>query len=162
MPQEEPQSQKPKGQGPRYSKNHHSPDDQNGSSSRATSTARPSGSGIGCYGKLPAGFNGACTFITRKPCGVLCGSLRRQVAQEGGPWHVPAAQESVANGVTRPFSPGAALSWTGVACSLASKPGCRRQALVSWVLFESALVGSVTTRWPLRGRKKPSRQHCGR
>ena len=25
-------------------------------------------------------------------------------------------------------------------------PGCRRQALVSWVLFEGALVGSVTRR----------------
>ena len=30
---------------------------------------------------------------------------------------------------------------------------CRRQALVSWVLFEGALAGSVT-RWPLRGREK--------
>ena len=30
---------------------------------------------------------------------------------------------------------------------------CRRQALVSWVLFEGALVASVT-RWPLRGSEK--------
>jgi len=36
---------------------------------------------------------------------------------------------------------------------VASKPGCRRQAPVSRVLFEGALVGSVT-RWPLLGRKK--------
>jgi hypothetical protein len=28
-----------------------------------------------------------------------------------------------------------------------------QQALVSWVLFEGALAGSVT-RWPLRGREK--------
>lgn len=37
---------------------------------------------------------------------------------------------------------------------VAGEPGCRRQALVSWVLFEGALVASVT-RWPLRGREKP-------
>jgi len=36
---------------------------------------------------------------------------------------------------------------------VAGEPGFRRQALVSWVLFEGALVGSVT-RWPLRGREK--------
>ena len=35
---------------------------------------------------------------------------------------------------------------------MAGEPGCRRQALVSWVLFEGALVASVT-RWPLRGRE---------
>ena len=48
---------------------------------------------------------------------------------------------------------------------VAGEPGCRRQALVSWVLFEGALVASVT-RWPLRGRgkfliqlgRKPNRQ----
>ena len=32
----------------------------------------------------------------------------------------------------------------------------KRQALVSWVLFEGALVASVT-RWPLRGREKLNR-----
>jgi len=32
---------------------------------------------------------------------------------------------------------------------VAGEPGCRRQALVSMVLFEGALVGSVTS-WPLR------------
>ena len=37
---------------------------------------------------------------------------------------------------------------------VAGEPGCRRQASVSWVLFEGAFVGSVTTRWPLRGREK--------
>jgi len=36
---------------------------------------------------------------------------------------------------------------------VAGEPGCRRQALVSWVLFGGVLVGSVT-RWPLRGREK--------
>ena len=36
---------------------------------------------------------------------------------------------------------------------VAGEPGCRRQALVSWVLFEGALAGSVL-RWLLRGRKK--------
>ena len=35
---------------------------------------------------------------------------------------------------------------------MASELGCRRQALVPWVLFEGELVGSVT-RWPLRGKK---------
>jgi len=28
---------------------------------------------------------------------------------------------------------------------VASEPGCRRQALVSWILLKGALVGSVTT-----------------
>ena len=36
---------------------------------------------------------------------------------------------------------------------MAGETRCRRQALVSWVLFEGALVGSVTRR-PLRGREK--------
>jgi len=31
---------------------------------------------------------------------------------------------------------------------VAGEPGCRRQALVSWVLFKGAHIGSVT-RWPL-------------
>jgi len=35
---------------------------------------------------------------------------------------------------------------------VAGEAGCRRQELVSWVLFEGALAGSVT-RWPLRRRE---------
>jgi len=45
--------------------------------------------------------------------------------------------------------------FTPVRGFVAGKPGWRRQALVSWVLFKGALAGSVT-RWLLRGETFPT------